>query len=111
MFAVASPSALPAAPIEPAAIRNFLTGTPQRRLVKSLLDMRSRELQEVEKLYKEYEQAKRTVSETQVSLDAHKAELAVIRRSRVYRLALRLKEFLMPFRQERNQPLNGRLDP
>lgn len=92
MFAVASPSALPAAPIEHEAIHNFLTGAPQRRLVKTLLDLRSRELQEVDSLYK-------TVNEVQTSLDACKEELAVIRGSRAYQFSLRLKELIMPLRQ------------
>lgn len=126
MFAVASPSALPTAPIKSTDIQNFLTGSPQRRLVKSLLDMRSRELQEVGNLYKECGEAqsicidldrkylelkdshdaldrdhqliKASLSATQSRSEAYREELALIHRSKAYRLALRFTRLLKPFR-------------
>jgi SAM-dependent methyltransferase len=124
MFVVASPSTLPA-PIESEAIHDFLTETPQRRLVKALLDMRSRELQEVDKLHKECGQAKNlyfhldrehqelqtTASAVQTSLEACEADLNLIQRSRAYRLAQKLAPLLKPFWQEPNHLDRAGRDP
>lgn len=57
MFAIASPAQLPPA-IGAERIDAFLTQTPQKRLVKAMIDLRNRELSEMDKLYKECGEAK-----------------------------------------------------